>query len=267
MKRWVALGAIAPLLALAQPAAAFEPIEGVWQTTTSIFGEFNIQQSGPNRFGIYTIKGDAPGSPCRVDENNFIRPVVREGRDDFLSGSGLMYTGRGNLWSVDAFLGTCTRLGDVPAQADVLSTDPTNYRARYCVRGRLDEAPLFDPSGQPAAGTLCTIYVRVREPLPQVERAAQVLRLPRLRTSGRTCRRTSRVATLRIANPVNEPLISLTVRVGRRVVEQLGYPVTASRLRLRLPRGRFTLTVAFETATRSELSTSRRYRACSGRRG
>jgi len=244
------------------PAGAFEPIEGVWQTTTSIHGKFLFQQSGPNRFGSYTIEGDPPDSPCRGDENNFIRPVIGNGRDDFLFGSGLRYTGRSSLWEVDSWLGTCSYLGDTAAQADILSTDPADYRLRYCARGRLDGAPLFDSSGQPAAGTNCTIYVRVGDPLPSIERAAQVVRVPQLATTGRSCRRRSRVATIGITRPVNEPLISLTVTVGRRVTKQLGYPISASRLRLRLPRRRFTLSVAFETATQKQLTATRRYRAC-----
>jgi len=262
-------GAIAgaPLCALAlattTPSAdAFEPIEGVWQTTTSIYGKFLVQQSGPSRFRFFTIEGDRHGSPCRADENGFVRPVIGNGTEEFLFGSGLTYTGRSSLWRVDPLLGTCDYLGDTAAQADVLNTDPDDYRVRYCARGRLDGAPLFDPSGRPAAGTNCTVYVRVRQPLPPVERAAQVVRLPRLTTTGSACRRRSRAAALRIANPSNEPLLSLTARVGAKTVKRLDYPITVTRLRLRLPRRRFTLSVAFETATRKHLTAARRYRAC-----
>src|ERR687892_1735321 len=71
--------------AAAEPAIAFEPIEGVWRTETSTSAEYLIQQSAPGVFKMTTIKGR---TDCQPDESGF-RALVTEEME--VRGAGLDY--------------------------------------------------------------------------------------------------------------------------------------------------------------------------------
>lgn len=251
VKRTVLL-ALVVAFALAAPAAAFEPIEGVWRTETSTAGEYLIQQSAPGVFRMTTIKGNRH---CEPDESGF-RALVAERM--LLRGSGLDYT-----WSPVYRFGDCSVDGIGQGIVRVLSTEKDSYRHVLCGARPGTGAPQFDAEYRPTAdNTACRFAVRIRAP----RRPVKARSLVRVRKAPRCTRRTrarGRVARLRLLNPANEPVLSIRVRLGRRVLYSYDYPGKLRRLvKVRLPRRAARVRVIARTTSNKRFAVTRRYGRC-----
>jgi hypothetical protein len=252
VKRIALLGSVVTALSLAAPAAAFEPIEGVWRTETSTAGEYLIQRSGTGLFEMTTIKGNRH---CEPDESGF-RSLVTERMG--LRGAGLDYA-----WDPVYRFGDCRVDGIGQGIVRVLSTDPRSYRHVLCGARPGTGAPQFDANYEPtASNTACRFAVRIRAPKAPVKARSLV----RVRKAPRCTRRTrarGRVARLRLLNPVNEPVLSVRVRLGRRVLYSYDYPGKLRRLvKVRLPRRAARVRVIARTTSNKRFTVGRRYGRC-----
>jgi len=253
MKRLIAACVIAlALTALpAAPASAFEPIEGVWRTETSTAGEYLIQRAGPGVFAMTTISGNRH---CRPDESGF-RARVTERME--VRGSGLDYA----FDPVYRFL-DCSIDGTGQGIVRVVSTAPS-YRHVLCSARPGTGAPQFDAEYRPtAANTVCRFAVRIRPPKRPVS-PASIARIPRKVACTRGARVRGRVVPLRLINPTNEPVLSIRVRLGGRLLYRYDYPGQLRRaVRPRLPRSASRLTVVVRTTSNKSFSIARKYGSC-----
>ncbi len=237
----------------AGPAMAFEPIEGVWRTETSTSAEYLIQKSAPGVFKMTTIKGR---TDCQPDESGF-RALVTEEME--VRGAGLDYV----FDPVYRFNSTCQVDGIGQGIARVTSTDPQSFRHVLCSARPGMGAPQVDADYQPTASTtVCRVGIRIREPQAPVtvKDVAKVPPAPRC-TAAR--RKRGRVAKLRLRDYANEPVLSLQVRLGTRVVYSYEYPGVLRRtVKLRLPKRGVRLRLVVETTSNKSFETSRRFAAC-----
>jgi hypothetical protein len=255
MKRRIAAVCAAGTLAAAaaEPAIAFEPIEGVWRTETSTNAEYLIQQSAPGVFKRTVIKGR---TDCQPDESGF-RALVTEETD--VRGAGFDY-----LYApVYRFNSTCEVDGIGQGIVRIVSTDPQSFRHVFCGARPGTGAPQFDANYRPtASNTSCRFAVRIREPEAPVavKDIAKVPRAPRCTASRR---KRGRVAKLRLREYANEPVLSLQVRLGKRVVYRYEYPGVLRRtVKLRLPKRGARLRLVVETTSNKSFKSSRRFGAC-----
>jgi hypothetical protein len=259
MKRQIAAVCGAGMLAAvsAAPATAFEPIEGVWRTETSTSAEYLIQQSAPGVFKMTTIHGNAH---CMPDESGF-RALLGEEME--VRGSGLDYV----YDPVYRFNSTCEIDGVGQGIARVTDTDPQNYRHVLCSARPGTGAPQFDANYQPtSANTVCRFGVRIREPEKPVSLGA-IARKPRAPRCTPARRARGRVATLRLRNYANEPVLALQVRLGKRLRYRYEYPGALRRtVKLRLPKRGVRLRVTVETTSNKNFRRGWRYGACKPRK-
>lgn len=237
-------------------AAAFEPIEGVWRAETSTRGEYLIQRSGPGVLKMTTIHGNRH---CRPDESGFRSRVTEQVE---LRGGGLDYV----FDPVYRFTTDCRIDGVGQGIARVLSAGP-QYRHVLCSARPGTGPPQFDAEYRPtAANTVCRFAVRIRAPKRPV-RARAIARVPGKVACTSRARVRGRVALLRLVNQANEPVLSIRVRVGGRVVYRYEYPgKLRPRLRLRLPSRAARVTVAIRTTSEKRFQVAQRYGACLPRR-
>jgi len=242
----LALSAVA-----AAPASAFEPIEGVWRTETSTAGEYLIQRSGPGMFKMTTIRGNRH---CLPDESGF-RARVTEQID--VRGAGFDY-----VYDPVYRFPDCSVDGVGQGVIKVISTAPS-YRHVFCAARPGTGPPQFDAAYQPtASNTVCRFSVRIRPPKPPV-RPASIARVPKKPACTRAARRRGRIAPLRLLNPANEPVLSIRVRLGGRVIYSYDYPgKLRPRVKVRLPRRASRVAVVVRTTSNKRFTVARRYGAC-----
>ena len=245
------LASLVLTMVAAAPAAAFEPIEGVWRTETSTAGEYLIQRSGPGMFKMTTIRGNRH---CLPDESGF-RSLVTEQID--VRGAGFDYA-----YDPQYRLPDCTLTGVGQGVIKVISTAPS-YRHVFCAARPGTGPPQFDAAFRPtASNTVCRFSVRIRAPKPPV-RPASLARVPRRLPCTRAARRRGRTAPLRLLSPANEPVLSIRVRLGGRTIYSYDYPgKLRPRLKLHLPRRRSRLAVVVRTTSNKRFVVARRYGAC-----
>lgn len=243
--------AVALAVVPAAPASAFEPIEGVWRTETSTAGEYLIQRTAPGVFEMTTIRGNRHCSP---DESGF-RARVTEQME--IRGAGLDYAFDPVYRFPD-----CRIDGIGQGIVRVLSTAP-RYRHVLCGARPGTGPPQFDAEYRPtAANTACRFAVRIRAPRRPVT-ARSFARIPaKVRCTPRA-RARGRFAKLRLVDQANEPVLSIRVRLGARVLYRYDYPGKLRRvLRLRLPRRAARVAVVVRTTSNKRFDLARRYGAC-----
>lgn len=247
------IGAVIGPLAVAVPAAAFEPIEGVWQADGSSGGAFLIQQKAPGVFRTVTIQGRRD---CIPDEHGFFHLV---GNESELRGGGLDYAAAW-VWRAEE---DCTVAGTGLGVARVISTQPGNYRLVSCVARPDTGPPLFDAAYRPtSSNTRCRPAVRIRAPQPPVALASFAAVAPAPRCT-REARRRGRSVRIRLSDHANEPVFAIEVRLGRRVVYRYDYPGTlATSVALRLPARGSRLSIAIMTTSNKFFARTRRFSRC-----
>jgi len=246
------------VVALAPPlAAAFAPIEGVWEVTRPPNALFLIQETGPEHFQDRNIRGEVG---CVVDANGFVNPVAI--LDGELIGSGLEYGG----FRVSLSDETCAQIGTDPAVTKIFSTEPSSYRLRTCVNfegGTPQYNTEFQPTG---ASTHCSEAVRVRPPEAPVT-FAKITTLPPTPACTAAAGRRGRALKLKLSNPINEPLLSAIIKLGSKVVLNYQYPATVPALtKITLPAGKETLTIKVVTTSGKTFTRKRHYGACRPKR-
>lgn len=243
------------LLATAAEASAFAPIEGVWEVTNPPNSILLIQETSPEHFQDRNIRGEAG---CVIDENGFVNKVgVLDGE---LTGSGLEYGGFRSALSNE----TCEPAGiSYPALTKIVSTDPSNYRLRNCVSSVEGEPVRVDTELRPTAPTThCDEWIRIRPPEAPAT-FARIATVPPAPACTATARRRGRVLKLRLHNPLNEPLLSASVKLGATTVLSYAYPATVPPLtRIHLPAGARTLTIAVTTTSGKTFRRKRHYGVC-----
>jgi hypothetical protein len=249
------LAAFAVMAVSAAPVSAFEPIEGVWRTETSTEGEYLIQRSGPGTFKMTTIRGN---DHCLPDESGF-RARVTEQME--LRGSGFEY-----VYDPVYRFPDCSIDGIGQGIARIVSTAP-RYRHVLCGARPGTGPPQFDAEYRPTdSDTACRFAVRIRPPVRPV-RPASVVRVPRKPACTRRARLRGRVAPLRLLDPANEPVLSIRVKLGRKVLYRYDYPgKLRRRVRVRLPRRQSRVSVLVRTTSNKRFDVARRYGACLPRR-
>jgi hypothetical protein len=242
------------LLAMAPSAAsAFEPIEGVWQTTSDIAAEHLWQQTAPGTFHQYVIQGT---TTCQADANGFLNDInLAKGS---VQGSGLDYSGTAPFYSFS----DCSLIGDGQQVVHILSTDPSDFRMAQCSAQPGTGAPQYDANYRPTdPNTLCTEYRRIRPPEPPITSIDQIASLSKAQ-----CTRRRAKVRVGLTNPANEPLLSAVVKLGRRTVVDYEYPGPVPNVtKVRLPAKGGKLTVSVETTTHKSFSKTRRYHRCGSR--
>jgi hypothetical protein len=246
---WLIL-ALAGLGAFASSAAAFAPIEGVWEAPADPGSELLIQEVSPEHFTTYVIRGGG----CTPDANGFIDPVGVLTSE--VIGSGLFYSG------VDYAGAGCGGAASGSQIKQIVSTEPANYRMVVCDSQPGAGPPRYDASFRPTTGTtVCEEVVRVRPPEPPVTFAGIVTLHPPSPCS-RAGRR-GRILRLKLRDAVNEPLLSAKVKIGSRPVLSYAYPAAVPSLtKVRLPAAGGTLTVVVTTTSGKSFKRRRHFGPC-----
>lgn len=237
---------IGGLLAAAAPAAAFEPVEGVWNYEG---GAVLVEATAAGTFrGVVTRPTQFSSCTHAAGENMWQ-----------MRGSGERYLGTHNYFTNS---GMCAAGGFSPGKAAwrVDMTNPAAPKLVFCSNTPADPLqPDFDAAGNPVNSTDgCATLTRLAPPGPPPV-AAKVVSLP----SARKCR-SRRSFPIRFKAPGADPVKEATVLVnGRRVRVVRGADRLSAGVDLRgLPKGRYTVTIRMITVSGKTITGKRRYRTC-----
>ncbi len=251
--------ALLALVLVPSSAAAFAPIEGVWEVTSPPNSVLLIQETSPGHFQDRNIRGEAG---CVVDEEGFVNKVgILDGE---LVGSGLEYGGFRSALSDE----TCEPTGQsYQALTKIISADPTDYRLRNCISSAEGEPVQVDSELRPTAPTThCDEWVRIHPPEAPAT-FNRIVTVPPAPACTAATRRRGRLLKLKLRNPVNEPLLSAIVKLGSTVVLSYQYPATVPPLtKITLPAGRKALTIKVVTTSGKTFKRKRHYGACRPRK-
>jgi hypothetical protein len=230
--------------ALAAPALGADQIEGSWLFES---GQVLVEATGPG-----TFKGTV------VEPTRFTACTHPVGQVMWrINGAGASYTGTHVWYSTE-----CAAEPGGQSVWQVTSTDPADYRLRFCTVVPGGGPPTFnppgDPAGTPTGDTRCHDLERILPPQP-APTFASVVSLPR---GTRTCR-SRRSLHIRLREPKADPLVRATVSVnGRRVRVVVGRRLDAPVDLRNLPRGRYSVRIVATTASNRVLRGTRSYRTC-----
>lgn len=239
-------GLLAPTL-----ASAFEPIEGVWSPVSDPDVDILWQATGnPGEFHEKIINGP---NYCTQDSSGF--NVMAGLEKATVTGSGSDYSGTAPYF--DNYSCAVTSTGQVIVH--VFSTDPLALARCQARTG----APQFDANYQSTdSGTHCTYFTRDRAPLKPAT-FNQISSLPTQPPCTTAARAHGRRVHLRFHSPVNEPLLSVRVKLGRRTVFSYNYPARVPHgATLRLPPAGGTLTILLKTVSGRTFKKHRHYGPC-----
>jgi hypothetical protein len=231
--------AILALAVAAGPARAADAIEGSWLFQS---GQVLVEATGPGTFKGTVVK------PTRFTAcTHPVGQVMWQ-----MSGQRTSYTGTHAWYRTDCSLNP----GGLSSWT-ITSTDPANYRMRFCTVAPGGGPPTVDPAGTPTGSTRCTDLQRILPPQPSPTFASTV-RLP----ATRSCRRGARFRIL--WNPPRaDPLVRATVKATHRRVLVLAAKHLLRSIEIRgLPKARYTMTVAVTTASGRVVKGSQSYSRC-----
>jgi hypothetical protein len=225
-------------------AQAAEPIEGSWLFEN---GEVLVEATGAG-----ALKGTV------VKPTRFTACTHPAGEVMWqIRGTGASYTGTHTWYHID-----CSEDPGGLSTWAITSTDPANFRLRFCTSTPGAGPPTFDASGNPTSRTRCHDLRRILPPQP-TPTFSSVVSLPK--TTGKC--RSRRTFRIRLREPKADPLVRATVHLnGRRVKVLVGARLTAPVDLRRLPKGRYTVKIAARTASGRLIKGNRRYRTCAPRR-
>jgi hypothetical protein len=225
-------------------AQAAEAIEGSWLFES---GEVLVEPTGAG-----ALKGTV------VKPTRFTACTHPAGQVMWqIRGSGASYVGTHTWYHID-----CSKDPGGLSTWTITSTDPANFRLRFCTINPGAGPPTFDPFGVPTGSTRCHDLKRILPPQPTPTFSA-VVSLPK---AMRKCR-SRRNFRIRLREPKADPLVRATVHVnGRRVKVVVGARLTAPVDLRRLPRGRYTVKIVATTASGRVIQGNRRYRTCAPKR-
>jgi hypothetical protein len=243
------------LAIFASSAMAFDLIEGTWTnegtTVKSLF-----EATGGGHFKQTTVSGRVDRPSCEPDAQGFYPEMLGE-QNTSIVGGGTDYTG-----SVTYRRADCSDAGQGQSSYHITSADPSNFRMRYCAAPPGSGPPLVDATGNPIGTTRCKTVVRIAEPRGPVT-SKEVFNPPDKKSRNeRPCGKTRKLKVA-VANPTNDPLVSLVIKLNGKVAKRFGDTGFGSKVLVgRQPQKAFTVEVSGVTASSKQLKRTIKYRKC-----
>jgi hypothetical protein len=248
--------AIAGLGVFASSAMAFDLIEGTWTREGSTV-KFLYEATGGGHFKQTTVSGRVERTNCEPDAQGFHAEKLGE-QETSIVGGGTDYTGLTTYRRTS----DCSDAGRGETSFHITSTDPSNFRMRYCAAPPGGGPPVVDAAGNPVDPTRCFTLVRVAAPRGPVT-AKEVFKDPGKKSRNkRPCGKTRKLKVA-VTNPANDPLVSLVIKLNGKVAKRFGDTGFGSKVLVgRQPQKAFTVVVSGVTASGKQLKRTIKYKQC-----